>query len=624
MDAVDLTRSVRQDGEAQPSRMPAGSLVGEENPRADGDNRKSLRDVSRALLTHPCFIAVVAAAVTHTLWAFLVAHKGGDLAAQDAWAEFARAHPDSAYNLAWYGGVHPISYSVISPYVMAVLGVRPTMILAGTIAAGLLALLIVRTRAIDRPLWPALFGVFALTGNAVSGRVTFGLGLMFGLAAVAVIFAWPGRERADEARLGWLRASIVGLLATLATASSPVAGLFLGLVAVALWLDGRRRAAYAIGLPPIVIVAVSTLLFPFSGQQPMAVTHMILPIICGSCVYLLAPRRWRTVRIASAVYVAGIVLVWLIPSPIGSNMIRLGLIFGGVVLVAIAVEAAPIRRTQRQHRLNDSRLWTVLVLAILTSSIWQVSAAAWDTIVTRPSEAWTTEVDSLIHELNERDANLGRVEVVPTRSHREASALAPYFNLARGWNRQADTERNPIFYEDELLTPDSYRAWLDEWAVRFVVLPAEDLDDAADKEAEFVAAGLDYLDEVWANADWRLYEVRSPTPVADPPAVVRHFDADGLVLRVSRAGSVMVRIPYTPWMSLVDNEGKALEAPASAAPGLPPLNIDGCLSRHILPIQAEEPEPTWTVLHAPEPGIYRIAAPYKLPRGTACPEDMVE
>jgi hypothetical protein len=403
-----------------------------------------------------------------------------------------------------------------------------------------------------------------------------------------------------------------------------VAGLFLGIVAVALWLEGRRRAAYVLGVPPIVIVAVSTLLFPFSGQQPMAVTDMILPIICGLCVLLLAPRSWRTVRIAAAVYVAAIVLAWLVPSPVGSNMTRLGLIFGGVLLVAIAVEAAPLRRTQGRHLLSDSRTWTVLVLAILTSSIWQVAAAAKDSIVMRPSEAWTTDVGGLIQELNERDADLGRVEVVPTQSHREASALAPYFNLARGWNRQADTERNPIFYEDGLLTPDSYRAWLDQWAVRFVVLPAEDLDDAAVREAELVTAGLDYLDEVWADSHWRLYEVRAPTPVAERPAVVRHFDADGLVLSVPRASSVLVRIPYTPWMSLVDKEGEALEAPASAAPGMPPLNVDGCLTRVKYPMQAAESENTLTVLHAPKPGVYRIAAPYKLPRGTACPEDMVE
>lgn len=49
----------------------------------------------------------------------------------------------------------------------------------------------------------------------------------------------------------------------------------------------------------------------------------------------------------------------------------------------------------------------------------------------------------LVNQLQEAGAEKGRVEVVPARSHREASALAPYVNLARGWNRQADMERNP-------------------------------------------------------------------------------------------------------------------------------------------------------------------------------------
>jgi len=30
------------------------------------------------------------------------------------------------------------------------------------------------------------------------------------------------------------------------------------------------------------------------------------------------------------------------------------------------------------------------------------------------------------------------------------------------------------------------------------------------------------------------------------------------------------------------------------------------------------------VLHAPSAGTYRIAAPYKIPRGTPCPDDLTE
>ncbi|OEV18881.1 hypothetical protein AN220_28540, partial [Streptomyces nanshensis] len=106
-------------------------------------------------------------------------------------------HPGSAYNLAWYGGLHPFSYSVISPYLMAVIGVRTTLMVSGVLSAGLLSLLLART--VSRPLVPSLWGAFAFACNAASGRVTFALGVLFGLGAVAVVWTWPARWRGGRA-----------------------------------------------------------------------------------------------------------------------------------------------------------------------------------------------------------------------------------------------------------------------------------------------------------------------------------------------------------------------------------------------------------------------------------------
>jgi hypothetical protein len=587
--------------------MDAGALV-----RADQPTKPASL---RSIVVHPVVVATATAAGLHLIWVLLLASSGGDLAAQDAWAEFAKAHPGSAYNLAWYGGVHPVSYSVLSPYLMAFLGVRTTMMLAGTLSAALLALLLVRSNALRRPLWPAVYGAFALTGNAVSGRVTFGLGVMFGLAAIAVVCAWPDRWRTDELRHRLPRAAVAGTLSTVATASSPVAGLFLGVVAAALWLGRRRPAAYAIGVPPVVVVALSAWLFPFSGQQPIALRSAILPVACGVCCYLLAHASWRTLRIGALVYVAGVLAVLAIPSQIGSNVIRLGLIFGGVVLVAIAAQAAPSKQQNRSR--------TVLALAIITATVWQLSIVTSDAINSRPTRAWTFELGELVHQLEARHADRARVEVVPARSHREASALAPYVNLARGWNRQADAERNPIFYREGLLTPVSYRTWLDRWAVGYVVLPVGPPDPAALAESELVAAAPHYLHEVWSDADWRLFEVVSPTPLVDPPAVVTSFNAAELVLEVASAGTVLVRIPDSPWLSLLDENGRPLAAPESASAASPAVNLHGCLSAYEQPEAPDQVDDDWTVLHAPRPGIYRIAAPYKVPRGTTCPENMV-
>ncbi|WP_422125636.1 MFS transporter [Streptomyces caatingaensis] len=572
----------------------------------------------REVVTGTVPLTLFVAAVLHVVWRFVFANSGGDLAAQDAWAEFALQHPASAYNLAWYGGMHPVSYSAISPYLMAQLGVRPTMMIAGTVSAGLIALLLVRSRAVRRPLWPALYGAFAMACNAISGRVTFALGVMFGLAAVAMVFAWPVRWRA-AGRYRWLRACLAALMAALATASSPVAGLYVGIVAAALWLGKRRPASYALGLTPVAVVALSAWLFPFSGQQPMSFLSTILPLLSGVFALAFTPRHWQTVRIAAGLYVVGVLLVWLIPSQIGTNISRLGMVFGGVVLLAALQER---RRPPRAEWLRSGRTWTASVLAVVTITVWQATNSISDIVHTTPAASWARELAPLMDRLQKVDAGRGRVEVVPARSHREASALAPYVNLARGWNRQADMKRNPLFYKEGLLDGKSYREWLDRWAVHYVVLPTDEPDNAAVKEAELVAAGQPYLKQIWSNANWQLYAVKDPTPLAAPPAEVLRADADELTVRVKSAGPVLIRIPYTPWLGLIDESGKPVEPPKAGPHGEPPVNERGCLTKRIGEASEDQPEDDWTVLHAPGAGTYRIGAPYKLPRGTGCPDDL--
>lgn len=590
-----------------------------------------MRERSRIVrvATQPVAAAFLAAAVLHLLWWLLLANSGGDIAAQDAWAQFARTHPGSAYNLAWYGGIHPVSYSLLSPYVMALVGVRTTMMVVGTVSAALLALVLVRTHALRQPLWPALYGAVALTGNAVSGRVTFGLGTMFALAALAVLL--PATATSAPSGPGRGRGAVVGILAALATASSGLAGLFLGIVAAALWLTGRRPTAYLIGLSPVAVVAWSAWFFPFSGEQPMPAGSMILPVLAGLLGFLLAPASWRTVRATSAVYAVAVVLVWLVPSPIGSNVTRLGLLFAGVLMVALMVSAEPVRRPA-WRRIALTPVTALLGVAIVASSIWQGAIVGRDVVGARPAQAWTSDLQPLLDQLEARDARLGRTEVVPSRSHREAAALAPFVNLARGWNRQADAERNALFYTEGALTPRSYRAWLHRWAVHHVVLPAGEPDAAARAEAVLVAGGLRYLRPVWSDESWRVFEVKNPTPLADDPAVVTRFDEAGVELVLPEAATVVVRIPASPWLSLVDAEGEALQPTPSVGADSEEAYVLGCLGE-IAPAGADVPEgegeseaktESWTVLHAPYPGVYRIAAPYTFSRGTPCPDERPE
>ncbi|NUT30021.1 MAG: MFS transporter [Streptomyces sp.] len=600
----------------------AGPRIRVPAPRqGDGPSRPQDRPPSRLtsavhalrerLLRHPVLSITALAGLLHVIWFFTFASSGGDLAAQDAWAEFVGRHPDSAYNLAWYGGMHPVSYSVVSPYLMSVLGVRTTMMIAGTISAGLLMLVLLRTRSVKNPLWAALAGVFGLIANAISGRVTFALGTMFALGAVAVVFCWPHRWRYKR----WAKALCAAPLAALATMASPVAGLFVGFVAVAMFLQKRRPGAWALGLAPTAVVAVSAWLFPFSGTQPMVIGSVLLPLLFAVVTFVVVPQEWKTVRLVAAVYGLAVVLVWVVSSQIGSNITRLAMLFAGVVLVTALPFTVP-----------RSRKWYATVLALVTFVGWIGFKTVDDIIHAAPEASWARELAPLVNELQEVGAEKGRVEVVPARSHREASALAPYFNLARGWNRQLDLERNPLFYDDTLNSAN-YREWLQRWAVHFVVLPKDEPDPtAAERERQLLRRGLPYLKQVWGDANWQLFEVTAPAPFAEPNAVVDRAEQGEMTMRVSKPGRVLIRIPYSPWLSIVDAEGTKLDPPreTKASKNRPEgepksyHNVNGCL------METDEDAfgDKWTVLLAPKAGTYRLAAPYDVPRGTPCPDEL--
>jgi hypothetical protein len=554
----------------------------------------------------PVAVAVMVSAALQALWLRFLASSGGDLAAQDAWAGFVRAHPGSAYDLAWYGGIHPVSYSAISPFVMAGLGVRTTMMLTSTIAVGLLAwLLTSRVSRGGSRFLPVLVGALAFLGNAVSGRATFALGTTVALAAVCVVFARPGEWSGGGRARG--RGLLTAGLSAGATACSPVAGLFLGVVAAALWLRGRRTAACALGVPAVVVVTASALLFPFSGQQPMGWTSAVLPATMAVAVVLLAPYAWLELRIGAGVYLAMVAVAWLAPTPIGSNVTRLGLLFGGVILVATALSGR-WRTSVVARTVGAPAAAALLAFAIVTSLVWQVTIAGHDALHSRPPSSLNSDIPPLVSQLRSDGADIGRVEVVPTRSHREAAALASYVPLARGWNRQADVQRNPVFYVRGALTADSYRRWLRRWAVRYVVLTTTDAPDfGATGEARLVETGLPYLDEVWANSSWTLYAVRRPAPLVHPAATVVSFDADQLTLIAPAAGRYVVKVAASPWLSLVSADGRS-----TGAACLSDLDTEYPTS------DGRDHSDNWVVLHAPAPGTYRISAPYKLPRGTPC------
>lgn len=606
---------------------------------------------SSSITVQTVVLAVVVAAVLQILWLLLLANSGGDLAAQDFWAEAVHAYPGSAYNFAWYGGLHVASYSVGSPYLMAVIGVRTTLILANIAVSGLSALVIAHS-GVARPWLPSMFVALAMLGNAISGRATFALGLVFAVGALAVVYSWPERWRDDSWRHRLPRAALSGFLAAVATAGSPVAGLFLGLVAGGLWVTAdhlppgtpvrqrvqtalhapfvrRRLASYALGVPPVLVVVLSAIVFPFSGRQPMHWPSIIMPLVTAAIVILVAPVAWRTVRGTAAVYALSVVLLWIIPTQVGTNIERFGLIFGGVAVVA----ALGARRARNPFGyvpgpLRRAPITLFAVLAIITSIGWQAGMSALNAVQTWPSSAITNDDETIINQLEIRHANLSRVEVVPSASHAEAATMAPYFALARGWNRQADVERNPLFYNSQQkLTAQAYHAWLDRWAVGFVVVPPGRPDAGAEEESTLIQRGLPYLTKVWSDSNWTLYEVQDPTPMVSSPGRLTELDEAHMTIHATHAGSIRIRIVYSPWLGLVDAKGDLIPAPQTPQTGGRVVNRLGCVQPINVPVPGvrtpkgqKPPVDTWTVLRAPHAGTYTLAAPYSPNPGTPCPQ----
>src|SRR3982751_432997 len=128
------------------------------------------------------WVTAVVAAVLGGIY-LLMPPMGSDLAAQTARAGFFAAHGYTPIDLRWYAGVDQLGYSLVSQPVMALLGVRVTGVLSLIVSAVLLAALFRRTGA-ARPWLGTMVGTVTIAGNLVSGRVTYGLGVALGLAAL--------------------------------------------------------------------------------------------------------------------------------------------------------------------------------------------------------------------------------------------------------------------------------------------------------------------------------------------------------------------------------------------------------------------------------------------------------
>lgn len=445
-------------------------------------------------------LATTVTAIALAVGYLLLARSGTDLSAQVARADFAREHGTAPIDFRWYGGTDQFGYSLVSPFVMALLGVRLAGALAA-IAASLAFTSLLLQAGVRRPLLGGVVGSAWITFNIVSGRITYAIGLAFGLAALLAL------RRANPNQ----RVALASTAAFLASASSPVAGLFVGLVGAALILTGRRLDGWSLGVAaalPIILVAG---LFGQGGHMVVDDSAMAQAFVLGAVALVAVPHR--LVRVAAGLYLAGMTATWLLHTPVGLNATRLAVMFVVPILLA-------------------TLSWRPRYVALLAIglTIWQPPIVIDDFTGRGDIASTRAYFDPLTDKLRELNPT-GRVEVPQTDDSWESVYVAEVAPLARGWLRQLDVKFNDVFYDDSL-DADSYHRWLRDNAVQYAAVPDGDWGWAGEDEARLIRHGLPYLQRIWGNEHWQLYKVVDAIPLIMLPGRVLESRADELTVDV--------------------------------------------------------------------------------------------
>jgi hypothetical protein len=484
----------------------------------------------------------------------IVAPPSVDLAAQLFRAHLFGVEGFGLWDNLWYAGHDIVGYGILFPAVASVLSPQ----LAAAIAA-------TATAAVFEPLARRHFGTAALPGailfgaataiDLYTGRLAFAFGALPALGAVAAL---DGGAVAPACAL-----------AALSALCSPVAALFAGLAAggyaLGAMLDGRRggpgdaprsgphdgprdgarggrrlaaafpgAAVLVAAIAPIALLAVA---FPEGGVEPFAVGAMAPIVILAGLLVAIAPAEAVALRAGAALYALATIGAFVVPTPVGGNIARLG-----------ALLAAPVAALEWGRRRTRAAALAVIALLYLG---WQ--APVRDILTTAGDPTTTAGYYRPLLAFLERAARSPaapfRIEIPLTRTHWEAWEVATRFPIARGWERQLDIADNPIFY-DGRLNADTYRAWLHDEAVRFIALPDAALDASARREAALIRGGLPYLRLVMRSAHWRVYAVADATPIAGGVLALRALGPESLTLSARAAGTAIVRVHFTAYWAI--------------------------------------------------------------------------
>ena len=464
-------------------------------------------------------------AVVISLACWLFAPKQSDLAAAAFRSDLFKEHGLLIYNAQWYGGHHLLGYSLLSPPLGAWLG----PMLLGAICTVASVILFERIVALEFGGWPARAGAvaFAVTAGAslLVGRIAFQVGLALGLLAVYL---------AQRIRWGFACAA-----AALSAVGSPLAGLFLALAAAAWTLATRTwiRGGLLVGssLVPALVLQYA---FREGGTFPYARISWLQAVATGVACLVALPRFEKPLRYGFVLFLGLTLFAYVVPSPLGGNVNRVGTIFAGPLLVCA---------------LWGYRNWILLAVGQLAFA-WAIQPVVRDL----PDAGGAMTKASYYAPLRAELASLHkplRLEIPPTRNHWEGVYIGEHFMIARGWERQLDQKYAHLFY-GTVITPANYRHYLARSGVQYVALSDAPSDFASKSEADLLRkAPPRYLKPIWSNEHWRLFEVQGATQLLTGPGRLVSQTPDTFTIDATRRGRFVMRLRYSPYWALQSGHG---------------------------------------------------------------------
>jgi hypothetical protein len=554
-------------------------------------------------------LAVALGALLLALWLALDPHAP-DMAAQAYRVALYERIGFAVFDEHWYAGHDLPGYGLLFAPLSGLVGMRVLAAAAALASIALFEGLVLREYG---KRWPVRAGacLFALAavGDVWSGRLTFALGVTFALACV---FALSRRH-----------ALVAAVLAAVCAASSPVAGLLLVLAVLTYALSERAPRVFALVALPVALVLVPLqLLFSEGGYEPYPATSFAATILATLAFLCVLPSRERLLPLGAVLYLFSCLLALLIPTPMGSNIERYGVLLagplllcalgrdpirdqaggrrpsGGEPLVAAGPQAVGPESEQAlegaQARVRARAPRTAAGVAVCLIAVWIVWGPARETAAVAGSPATQAAYYvPLERYLNSHGGALERIEVPLTRSHWEAALLAPTVSLARGWEKQLEERYNHALLAPGL-TASSYQHWLREQAVAYVALPDVPLDPSSAREAALVRAGLPFLRPVLTTTHWRVYQVLGATPLLEGPGRLTALGHTTFALDARARGTLLARVHYTRYFTVTRGDACVASAPGG-----------------------------WTYLRARAPGRIVVQAQFSLGRALglegACP-----